>query len=248
MPRALPCWSQSTRWCCLLDDGPDLPMTPAPSDLPAPILDVLLRRAPLDVLLLDRRLICRYAAPVDDAFLGQPREALIDRPITEIFPPAADELRPILEHTVRQTSRWRTPLYRFSHPVDGVMTEYHWTIQVQSLTIGSFWGVLIVLGDAREFRDAAEERDRLRAECDRLYHHEVERRDALQNLRARLRSLLAPLSGYLQVLARRPYVLGGQSPATVIERRVLPQVDALVSVIDQLSADAATTSPPPATR
>ena len=221
-------------------------MATAPSDLPGLLLDGLLSQAPFDILLLDRRLICRYAAPVGDAFLGQPRESLVGRPIAEIFPPAAAELRPTLQRTVREMSRWRTSLYEFRHEANGVTTEYCWRIQIQPFSMGSAWGMLMVLADACDLRDASAARDQLQAACDRLREQEAARRDGLEQLRTRLRSLLAPLAGYLQVLVRRPHVLGGQSPAAVIGRYILPQVDALVATIDELNADRDSVSAPTA--
>ncbi len=45
--------------------------TMAPAPLPLPLLETLLRMAPLDVLLFDTELVCRFAALADETLFGR---------------------------------------------------------------------------------------------------------------------------------------------------------------------------------
>lgn len=199
-----------------------------------PILDMLLRRTPLDVLLFDRDLICRYAAPAGDEFLGHPREELEGRHATEILPPATNGLGPVLERAARDRTPWRKPRYLFDCDVRGVATSFCWVIEVEPVHVGGYDGVMVLLIDSNELQAITNERDRLRAELEQVRRQEADRRRALHELRANLRSLLAPISGYLQVIARRPWMLAGRAPASLVSERVLPQIDELVSAVDKL--------------
>ena len=205
-----------------------------PPGLPPPLFDLVLRLTPLDVLLFDRALICRYAAPAGDQFLGQPRDELEGRHAAEILPPAADGLRPVLERAANEQVNWRDSRYLFSCEVHGVPTEFCWVIQVEPVQVEGYEGVLVTLTDSNELREAVEERDRLRAELEESRRRAAVRRGALHDLRATLRSLLAPISGYLQVIARRPHALAGRPPAAVIADHVLPQMGGLVAAADRL--------------
>lgn len=213
-------------------------VTPSDPSLPPEVLDLLLLRAPADVLLLDTTLTCRYAAPAGDEFLGMPREALVGRPVGDVLPPAANGLRPVLEAAARTGAPWQEPRYRFICPVRGVPTAFCAAIQVEPVVVGDHRGVLVILADTRELADLAEARAALEEEVGRL-------RRALQDVRAAVRSLLAPISGYLQMIVRRPTARLDQSPAAVIAERVLPQITRLVERVDR-AGDPHTDAPPPA--
>jgi hypothetical protein len=60
-------------------------------------------------------------------------------------------------------------------------------------------------------------------------------RRRLHEMRALVRTMLAPVSGYLQVLARRHRSLLTYAPLDVIAERVLPQIEALVGAVDRLA-------------
>ena len=53
--------------------------------LPQPLLETLLHRAPLDLLLFDVRLICRYAAPAGDTLLGRTAAELVGQSAEVLF-------------------------------------------------------------------------------------------------------------------------------------------------------------------
>src|SRR5688572_24747202 len=108
-----------------------MPPDPQPP-LPPAVLDELLFRTPVDVLLFDTALICRYAAPAADQFLGRSREQLLGRPVGEVLPPATNGLRGVLEHAVREATTWQEARYRFSCPVNGVETAFCLTVRVES--------------------------------------------------------------------------------------------------------------------
>ena len=201
------------------------------SPLPHAVYDVLLRLAPSDLLLFDTSLICQYAAPTDDNFFGQRREQLMGRPAADILPPAANGLRPYLERAAREAEPWRDAEYPFIFRLADAETPYRWSLQIEPVAVDEYRGVLVILHDIRELADNY---DRVRAELDELRHHEEARARRLRDQQADLRNLLTPISGYLQVIARRPDVLGDRSVASVIEEAVLPQLAQVVAVINQL--------------
>lgn len=211
---------------------------PAPS-LPPPLFDTLLQRTPVDVLLFDTALVCRYAAPADDTLFGRTADELVGRHAAEILPPAANGLRPVLERAAQEAAAWRAPHYRFTYRERDTELSFCWAIRVEPIAVEQYRGVLVTLSDVYDLID---ENDQLRAENDRL-HAELEqahRREsawvtALRGLQATVRSRLAPVSGYLQVLARRPSVLAGRAVPSVIEDHVLPQLRNLVDAVDRLS-------------
>ncbi|MBI2760778.1 MAG: PAS domain-containing protein [Chloroflexi bacterium] len=196
-------------------------------DLPPEVLDVVLQRAPVDVLLFDRSLICRYAAPAGESFLGQPSASLPGRPVDEILPPARNGLRETLDAAARDARAWSAPAYRFTCPIDGVDTPFCSAIQIEPVSADDYEGVLVILADARALAQLEDEHTKLHEEAIAL-------RRALWQLRVRARDRLALISGYLQVIARRPRILAGRAPSEVIERTLLPQVGAIVSDIDSV--------------
>jgi nitrogen-specific signal transduction histidine kinase len=196
------------------------------------LLDSLLLRAPVDVLLLDRELICRYAAPAEERFLGQPRDALPGKHVAQIFPPAGNGLRPVLERAVRESTPWRQPQYRFTCAIDGADTSFCSAIQVEPIDVADYQGVVLILADARELQGLAETHERLRTEVGRL-------RSALQEVQTVLRGALAPVSGYLQMIARGHAALATLPAQLLITRRVLPSIDAIVTLVDQAAQSTA---------
>lgn len=199
--------------------------------LSPPLCDTLLRLAPLNILLFDTDLVCRYAAPVGDELLGQPRETLMGRPAADIWPPAANGLRPVLERAAHEAAPWQNREYRFTHRMRDAELPCCWSIQVEPVAVDGYRGVLVSWSDMLE---AAQERDQVRAEAERLQRQEAQRREALVHLASDLLNLVTPISGYLQVIARRPEMLGRRAPAELIATYVLPRVEQLVATIDRL--------------
>lgn len=194
-------------------------------------LDTLLRRAPVNVFLFDDNLICRYAAPVGDEFRGRPRHELMGRHAAEILPPANNGLRAILERAAREALSWRDPEHHFTVQTDDGETRHCWAIEVEPVATRRVRGVLVSWSD---MSDLIAERDHLRAAVDELRRREDEQRLALVHIVAELRSLLTPAVGYLQVISRRPQLLGGRSLTAVIAEHVLPRLDDVVRSVDRL--------------
>ncbi len=207
-------------------------MTASPTaDLPPPLGDALLRLAPVNVFLFDTDLVCRYAAPVGDEFLGEPRERLLGRHAAEVLPPAANGLRPVLERAAREASAWQDPEYRFTHRIGDVEQPCCWSIHVQPVAVEDYRGVLVSWSDIIQ---QAEERESLLAEVESLRGQARERNTALISLLSDLRNAITPISGYLQVIVRRPETLGGRSPREVIASQVLPRINDVLDATDRL--------------
>ncbi len=192
------------------------------------LLDNLLRRAPLDVFLFDTDLICRYAAPAGDEFLGQRRDQFIGRHATEILAPAADRLRDALERALHERLPWQDHDFRFTVHGSSGKTSCCWAIEVEPMADEDYQGIMVTLAD---MTDLIEERDRLRDEVADLRQRENERSRAFAEMVVNVRELLAPPLGYLQVIARRPHILRGRSPAAVITKHVLPRLNELVDTL-----------------
>jgi signal transduction histidine kinase len=197
--------------------------------LPPSLYDTLLRLAPVNVFLFDRDLICRYAAPMGDALFGRPRESLLGLPAAEVWPPAATSLHPVLERAVRRGSRWQDPSYHFTHDAGG--TRQCWAILIEPITAADFRGVFVGWSDVRREVD---ERERLQAELRGRRQQASERNAAVTELISDLRNLITPISGYLQVIARRPWMLGTRTAAEVINSIVLPRISHLLAAVDRL--------------
>ena len=209
------------------------------------VLDELLQRTPLHIFLFDRMLSCRYAAPVGGAFLGLRREQLLGRAVTEILPPAGNGLHAALQRVAVDGLVWQHPHYRYSHQT--VMGEVLsvWSIQAEQVAIRAGEderGVLLILQD---LIDCVREQERLQHESDELRAAlVVERQRAATQRRARhelhtaIRNLLAPASGYLQVLARKPGVLRGWRVRDVIEEQILPRLNDIAAALDQFDDSA----------
>ena len=195
--------------------------SPSPT-LPPPLLDRVLQQAPVDVLLFDTALVCRYAAPAEETLFGRTPEQLVGRHATEIFPPAADGLRPMLERAAQDAAGWRSPHYRYTYRESGSEMLFCWSIQVEPVAMENYRGVLVTLSDVQ---DLVDENDRLQAELEA-------QRTARRQLQTAVRTLLAPVMGYLQLIARRPHALRGRPAAAVIEERVLPRLREIVAAVD----------------
>lgn len=202
------------------------------TDLPPILCDTLLRLVPLNILLFDTDLVCRYAAPLDDQLLGRPREELMGRPAWEVLPPAGNGLRPMLERAARQTEAWRDPEYRFSRLIDDVETPCCWSIQVEPVAVDDYRGVLVAWSDVLE---SFAERDALAADVERLRTDARARTAETFALLSEMRGILTPISGYLQAIVRRPRVLAGMSVHAIVAERLLPGVQQLVASIDRLA-------------
>jgi hypothetical protein len=94
--------------------------------------------------------------------------------------------------------------------------------------------LLVIPGTARPDDDLREENERLRQEVEELRQREAEKERALGDLCADLRSLITPVSGYLQAIARHRPLAAKRPVDALIERDVLPRVDDLTRAVDRL--------------
>lgn len=212
------------------------------SSPPPALLDHLLRAAPLDVLLFDTELVCRYAALVDDTLLGRTEAELVGQSASTLFPSGADDLMSALELAAASASSYHYNAYRYTHHQPATETLYCWSVRVEPVVLHDyrgreeFRGVLVTLAD---IHDLVDQRDRLQAENERLRQQlaAAEEQVALdrmasQRLREAVRNALTPATGYLQVISRRPQVLGGRPVAQVIDQRVLPSLQQAINAVD----------------
>ena len=213
-----------------------------PPFLPRALLETLLYRAPLDVLLFDTRLICRYAAPADDTLVGRTAAELVGASAEEIFGRAGSDLLAALHLAADAATAAQYPAYRYTRD-DAESRTYHcWSVAIEPVLLhdyrGSeeFRGVLVTLAD---IEDLADERDRMRQAEGRLTAENTDLRLQLETRRRRaaaaqehVRTLLAPVSGYLQLLARRPELLVGQDQAALIAQ-LLPRLAAIAAAVDE---------------
>ena len=209
--------------------------------LPQPLLETLLHRAPLDLLLFDVALICRYAAPAGDTLLGRTAAALVGQSAEVLFGREAGDLLAALRAAAAEASPVQYPEYRYTQREAERQTHRCWSVAIEPVLLhdyrGSeeFRGVVVTLADVE---DLVEERDRLREAEGRLTAENAELRLQLEarqrqaeETRARVRTLLAPVSGYLQVLARRPELLAGEDEAALLGR-LLPRLADVASAVD----------------
>ena len=227
--------------------------TLVPVPLPPPLLDTILRMAPLDVLLFDTDLVCRYAAPAGSALFGRTADELVGQSSAEIFAGATDDLHSALKLAADTAASYQYPSYRYTFNESTTQTLFCWSVRVEPVLFHDyrgreeFRGVLVTLADVRALADENErltqDNDQLRRDNDRLQRAvtEAQRREARavearHSLQTSVRNLLAPVVGYLQVLSRRPAVLGGQPAATVIEEIVLPGLRGVVETVDRYDA------------
>jgi PAS domain S-box-containing protein len=167
----------------------------ASPSLPPRLLEILLRRAPVDVLLFDAALVCRYAAPAGETLFGQTAAELVGRSVSEVFP-TQDGLAAMIEAVLHQDGGWRDPGYRIPRRTEQRAVFSCWSVTVEPVTTTDFTGVLITLADVK---DLADEVESLRHELESLRHENEQSRLVLQE---RVRTRLTPALGYLQVLSR----------------------------------------------
>ena len=202
-------------------------MTTASATPPPALLDRLLQVAPIDVLLFDTALVCRYAAPAADTLFGRTAAELVGRPAAAIFPPADSGLGPVLARAAQTAIAWEDHAFRYAARLDEGEQLYCWWVRVEPVATADFRGVLVTLADVG---DLVQETERLRQEG--------------RELQATVRTLLAPVVGYLQLLARRPHVLRGRPPAQVVEAVVLPRVQEIVAAVDVAAGPPPSSSAP----
>jgi hypothetical protein len=235
--------------------------SPPPSP-PSALLEALLNLAPLDVLLFDTELVCRYAAPASGQLFGRSAFELVGRHATAIFDPAYGDLHTALRLAAEDAGGAQYPSYRYATADADTHAYYCWSVGIEPVSLldyrgrEEFHGVLVTLTDVQ---DLADERDRLRDAEERLLAENGVLRVEVEELRRRLaaaesarrdvqrevRSLLAPLYGYLQVLAHRPEVLAGATAQGIAERVLLPRVRDIVAAVDAAApgADAGDRTP-----
>ena len=147
--------------------------TLAPAPLPPPLLETLLRMAPLDVLLFDRELVCRFAALPEGTLFGRTAEQFVGEPAEAIFPPARGDLRTALELAASSATSYAYPAYRHRYTDTDSTTEtaFCWSVRIEPVLLRDyqgreeFQGVLVTLADVLDLTD---ENDRLRADTDLL--------------------------------------------------------------------------------
>ena len=96
--------------------------------------------------------------------------------------------------------------------------------------------MLVTLADVQ---DLADENQRLQVETEllRTVVRALEQRAAtlrrdLQSLQTAIRTLLAPVVGFLQLIARRPHALAGTPETVIIEDYLLPRLRDVVATVD----------------
>jgi PAS domain S-box-containing protein len=205
---------------------------------PHPNWDAVLRAAPSHIFLFDSTLTCRYAAPSGEAFLSQSQEQLTGRHASEILPPAANGLRPVLERAANEASRSSIPQYRYRHRRDDGEIAYVWAVEVEPLTLAGQQCVLVALRDVLEL---VEERDELGLEKGELAEqlHQLrraneEREQELVAAEVQLRTLLTSALGYLQILTRQPQHMESRSVAETIDEMILPPLREVVQLVNAL--------------
>jgi hypothetical protein len=214
-------------------------MAPAP---PPALLDALLRLAPLDVLLFDTALVCRYAAPADGTLFGRTSDQLVGERAETLFPSGADDLLAALGRAAESAAGARYPSYRYSFQDVATTRLFCWSVRIEPVLlhdyrgIEEFHGVLVTLADVQDLADAnerlQEENARLRDALSEARAREAGLLAARRRLRVEVRSRLAPVVGYLQALSRRPRILQGRTTSQLMEDQVLPGLYDVVSLVD----------------
>ena len=228
-------------------------VTKMPAPLPSPLLETMLHLAPLDVLLFDTELVCRYAAPSGETLFGRTADQLVGQHAAEIFPPARGDLRSALELAASSAETYEYPSYRYTYAEPAGTTEvlFCWSVRIEPVMLRDyrgreeFQGVLVTLADVQ---DLADENDELRRERAVLERENQRLKDALAAaqeqqaaaaearlaIRATVRNQLAVVTGYLQVLGHQPAALEGQSTAEVIDAIALPRLRGVAEALDAL--------------
>ena len=216
---------------------------PVPSP-PGPLLDALLRQAPLDVLLFDAALVCRYAALAGDRLLGRTEHEIIGLNAAALFGDRDAPLLSALRRAAAAAERVAYPDLRMTDGDGETRTHRCWAVGIEPVTLldyrggDEFRGVLVTLADVA---DLADERDRLRGAEARLIAEVADLRVRLDArgeraaaARQAVRDALAPVSGYLQVLARRPELLAGRDLGA-LAAELLPRLAAAVAAADEVA-------------
>ena len=94
--------------------------------------------------------------------------------------------------------------------------------------------LLVIPGPAPPDDNPRDENERLRQEIEELQRREAEQQRVLSELCADLRTLLTPVSGYLQVIARHRPLAANRPVDTMIEHDVLPRVNDLTEAVNRL--------------
>jgi len=215
-----------------------LEATPAEWSPPHPFWDLVLQRNPSHLFVFDAALICRYAAPTGDTFLGRPREQLTGRHAAEILPPASNGLRPVLERAARDGTPWNTAQYRYNHHVEDAERSYVWAVNVEPVEMAERRGVLVTLADVP---DLAEDRGRLRRENEAhqedlssMRLRQAEQTQELAAIETGLRTALTPVLGILQLFARRPELLHDGTAEALLNSILLPELHKAVGMAGDL--------------
>ena len=218
-----------------------------PAPLPSPLLETMLHLAPLDVLLFDTDLVCRYAALAGDTLFGHSAAELKGRHAEEIVPPGQGDLRTALNLAARTAATYQYPSYRYTYRDTEGATDmlFCWSVRVEPITLRDyrgqeeFRGVLVTFADVQ---DLADENERLRRDNTALEQENARLQRELAQARRRevrpsvVRNLLTVVMGYLQLIARRPATLGGRPAAEVIEAIVLPSLRDVLEAVDAVEA------------
>jgi hypothetical protein len=96
-----------------------------------PLMDGVLKALPVHVLYFDRGLICRYAAPYGERFLGRREEELLGRHAALIFPGAT--VSPSLEATLDTGDPWRCDHLEYPAGPDAAWQGGVWRIDARVL-------------------------------------------------------------------------------------------------------------------
>lgn len=206
---------------------------------PPPLWDEMLRQVPCHLLLFDAALVCRYAAPHGDQLLGRRRDDLLDRHATEILPRELG-LTGLLSAALEANVDLRAEVCAPDAAGEGI--DGGWRICVKSVSAGASRVVLVVMFDVRDLLD---ELRAAREECEKHRVAEEERREATRELYTDIRTLLTPIQGYLQLMARRPAALAGRERGDLIEAEILPAVHRLTELIERLPEESAPRTPHP---
>jgi hypothetical protein len=210
---------------------------------PHPYWDTVLRIIPSHIFIFDANLICRYAAPNGETFLDRPPEHLVGRHAAEVLPPATDGLRFMVEQAAREPSSWTVTGYRYRWPAQQREWIDIWAVHIESLALGAGYGVVVTLHDISEHIWAREQLEsdvtQLQSDITRVLTRARKRRQGVLAFREQARTILTPVLGYLQLLARQTAVHPVPPTTTTLAERVLPQLHRLVAIINDLERNAA---------
>jgi hypothetical protein len=217
-------------------------MTTLPPAPPSALLDALLRLAPLDVLLFDTELVCRYAAPADGTLFGRTAAQLVGEPDAALFPAGADDLLAALRLAAEQAAAAQYRSYRYTHREATTETLFCWSVRIAPVLLHDyrgreeFHGVLVTLADIQDLADTNDRLQReltqLRGELAASRAREAAALADRRRLQEAVRTVLTPVLGYLQVLSRRPHILNTHPVGSLIEERVLPGLHQVVDLVD----------------